>query len=84
MPLYSTKRCLDNTLLEVSTKGLKMKQSYNRSRYLLPLAIYVTWNELMVMGGESCGFFCLLFFLSICLPGWNRHWVKIVTMFFRQ
>lgn len=41
MPYYSTKRCLGNILLEVSAKGLKMKQSYYRSQYLLLLAVYI-------------------------------------------
>lgn len=41
VPYYCTKRCLDNILLEVSIKGLKMKQSYNGSQDLLLLAISV-------------------------------------------
>lgn len=69
MPYHSTKRYLGSILLEIITKGLKMKQSYYRPQYLLPLAIYVIWNELTIKG-KSCFFhlfFCLLFIgPSVC------------------
>lgn len=62
MPYHSTKRYLGSILLEVITKGLKMKQSYYRSQYLLPLAVYVIWNELTIKG-KSCFFVCFLLVL---------------------